>query len=311
MKLHRQDALGLEGFLYQLGGLGHKGVAAQLGEGVLQASIQTGGVGSVFGVRMTVDRRFLFIGDQDPSMSKFCIMEPGSMSWYHGAHSTGNDICGFNTAKTFTDCSWVGAMLVIYIPTEPFKQRLLAMGAPQAVERMETVNALEPDPAAVATFQRLFNQLISGTMKNEDQILDFIALQLLAATPRERPQQARNWQLLSGSIWGLHRQYDSEPLTVTAWAQGLNMHETTLRASCKERFNLTPQQLHRIVRLTQAYAYLEDGTKKVDQAMELYRFRNRGEFAKSFRQHFGCNPSALCTEEPLRVAPQQLELVLS
>lgn len=308
MKLNRSDALGLEGFLHHLEGLGYRGAAVQLGSGVLQASIQTGGIGSVFGVRYTVDREFLFVGDRDSSFIPFAVMEPGSESWYHGAHSTGLDICGFQSNKSDTDCSWIGSMLVVYVPVEPFRQRLLAMGAPQALNQIENVNCLAPDPNAVQTFKRLFDQMIAGQLSTDDQILDFLSLQLLAAEPLEKPAAVRNWEQLTQGVRDLHSYSKAEPLTIAQWAQGMNMHETTLRSSCKERFNLSPSELHRLVRLTQAYVFLEDGTKKVDEAMQRFRFRNRGDFARYFREHFSINPSELCSDEPLILEPQQLDL---
>lgn len=308
MKLAAPDSLSLEQFVHRLHGIGYKGAAVQLGQGILTAGFEMGSIGSVIGVRFSVDREFLFCGARDKSLIPFAVMQPGSESWYHGANSTGGDICGFQSDKDDTDCSWIGSMACFYVPKKAFNERLRIIGAHVALKRLDGVNCLAPDLVATAKFLELFEMMMNRQVQTEDQILDFLALQLCCATAEETQDGVRNWARLTEGVRQIHRAAASEPLSVKDWALGLNMHETTLRAATKERFNITPSELHRLVRLTQAYIYLEDGTKQVDQAMTRYRFRNRGEFARYFREHFSINPSELCSDDPLVLAPQQLEL---
>lgn len=308
MKFAAPNSLSLEQFVHRLEGIGYKGAAVQLGQGVLTAGFEVASIGSVIGVRFSVDREFLFCGGRDESLIPFAVMEPGSESRYHGDISTGGDICGFQSDKTDTDCSWVGSMACLYVPKVAFLERLRTIGAHVALERLDSVNCLAPDPIAAAKFLELFVMLLNRQVQTEDQILDFLALQLCCASAENTKAEVRNWAQLTEGVRQLHQAAASEPLTVKDWALGLNMHETTLRAATKERFNVTPSELHRLVRLTQAFIFLEDGTKKVDQAMTRYRFRNRGEFARYFREHFSINPSELCSDDPLILEPQQLDL---
>lgn len=295
MKLHGTDGLGLDSFVNHLHGFGYKGTACQLEQGILTAGLEVGQKGSLMGVRYTVDREFLFVGDCDTSRQVFAVMEPGSTSHYHGATSVGTDICGFRTSLSTTDVSWTGAMRCLYVPRGVVEHAAFEAGAFFAVERLNETNAVTIPPQAVETFIRLHQQLLDGTLGHEDQFISFLVLQLCQGGQRPcafKKPDTKNCHELTEMVRFLHAKRRGEPLPVTEWAKHLDLSESTLRVSCRKRFDCSPTELHQRIRLTQAYIDLEDGTQDVGPVMAKHKFRNGGQFAKDFHDHFGVLPSS-------------------
>lgn len=307
MKLHGTDGLGLDSFVNHLHGFGYKGTACQLGEGVLTAGLEVGQKSSLMGVRYTVDREFLFVGDCDTTKQVFAVMEPGSTSRYHGATSVGTDICGFRSSLTTTDCSWTGAMRCLYVPKGMVEHAAELAGAKIAVQRLNGTNSVKIPPQAVETFIRLHQQLLDGTLGHEDQFISFLVLQLCQGNDRPcsiKNPSTRNHHELTEMVRFLHTKRHGEPLPVTEWAKHLDISESTLRISCKRRFDCSPIELHQRIRLTQAFIDLEDGIKDVGPVMAKHKFRNGGQFAKQFYNLFGVLPSSFKKPTPIGEATQ-------
>jgi len=272
----------------------------QQDQGPLKGLLQANQLGSAVFLRMAFDRRVHFAGTRIPGMVPCAVMSTGD-SWYHGATSSGEDLCGFNNTRTDTDVHWIGEMNVMYVPHGLLHFALEQCRSQQGLQRLAQSDSVPLNRAGQADFKRLFNKGLAGELTSDQQILNFLTLCLMGSAPLSSlPPIDQDFHHF---VMACRHNSKAGALSIGEICQSahelygaatLNKARLYRNKAFEAQYQLNPSAYFMRFRLEEARcALIRAEVPSVSEVRRIYRFKNKQQFQADFLAAFGETPLAV------------------
>ena len=263
------------------------------------------------------DRRVHFIGDAMPGYVPFAVMRSGD-SYYHGAASFGNDLCGFcNRVRSNTDVHWVGTMEIIYVPNLQIHYYFEQCGAHRALERMERFNNRPffstADSVAKKEYLRMHRLGLQGKIECDEQIMDMLLIIMNDQQGLNNPEfesmdfDRATVQAVVQAIRENSRER-KKPLQLIdlLGLDAVTVQDTKLKKLMKANLHgLNALNYQKFCRLQELYLSLRAGEfGTVKEAIAAHRFRGFSIYG-DFANFFGATPAEVLESAPVCIERYQ------
>lgn len=209
-------------------------------------------------------------------------------------------IAGFGERKEAHATIPAGLEVVYFsFPKSPFLRYANKYGFDSFLELTDRSNHIDLDWDDFLSIKKGLHSLARNHSKNNFTLFDLLSLLSPQQLPRKESIHNRH-KIAHQFVRWCHSYIEGEPPCLDQIAKHLFVSKRTLILAVQEYFNQGPAELMKSMRLQRCHQGLLGGMRFPDQCieplavsevMQLYGFKHRGAFARSFKDYFGYAPS--------------------